>query len=59
MVFFFGEVRNKNVVQGEIGDGGGESAMEAGVVAPDRGVGVDRKNGGDNLSGKKKDDGEI
>ena len=33
--------------------------MEAGVVAPERGVGVDGKHGGDDLGGEKNKDGNV
>lgn len=54
-----GEVGDGGKGEGEVGEGGEEAAVEAGVVAKNRGVGVDGEKGGEDLRGQKEEQDKI
>ncbi len=53
------DVGNEGIEEEDVRDSRGETTMEAGVIAPDAGVGIDGENGGDDLRKEKEEEGNI
>ena len=53
------EVSDEGIVEGDVGNGGHQAAVEAGVVTPETGVGVDGDDGRDDLGSEEEKNGDV